>query len=294
MRTATQKISNWIPLVLLVLAGCTEPIDLSLKTNPKRLVVDAIISNDPYVQVVRLSWSVPYFSTTPSPPVSGATVTIHEEESVYFLRESTEHPGYYFILPEVFLPQPGKTYTLKIEGVQNLDDDVETTVYTATTVMPEVVRVDSLTLRYQYFNKDWVIWQVLAFYQDPPDETNYYMFRISQNNNRVTSRPSDIRVSSDKYFNGNYVNGLWVQSIDAREGRRVLNEGDLITLEVASITKEFYKFLEAIKMDEQGSDPLFSGPPANIPGNISNGALGFFTAIHTSTATIVYDPAKHD
>lgn len=294
MRTAKRKISKWVTLVLLVLTGCTEPIDLSLKTNSKRLVVDAIISNDPYVQVVRLSWSVPYFSTTSSPPVSGATVTIQEEQSVYLLRESTEHPGYYFILPEVFLPQPGKTYTLRIEGVQNLDDDVESTVYTATTIMPEVVPVDSLTLRYQYFNKDWVIWQVLAFYQDPPDETNYYMFRISQNNNRVTSRPSDIRVSSDKYFNGNYVNGLWVQSIDAREGHRVLNEGDLITLEVASITKEFYKFLEAIKMDEQGSDPLFSGPPANMPGNISNGALGFFTAIHTSTATIIYDPSKHD
>jgi hypothetical protein len=75
------------------------------------------------------------------------------------------------------------------------------------------------------------------------------------------------------------VEKLWVQSIDARAASRNLLPGDIISLELAAITPEFYRFLDAIKKDEQGTDPLFSGPPANIIGNINNGALGMFTFI---------------
>jgi hypothetical protein len=35
-----------------------------------------------------------------------------------------------------------------------------------------------------------------------------------------------------------------------------------------------------------GSNPLFSGPPANVKGNISNGAIGFFAAYTTSRSRI--------
>ncbi len=277
----------------IFMVSCTETIDLSLNTTARKLVVDAVISNKPNVQVVKLSWSGSYFSTNELPPVSGATVTIQEGQKIFTLRESTKNPGYYYILPEDFVPEPGKTYNLIIADL-DLDENGEPEIYTSTTTMPQTVKIDFIDLKYQYFNDDWEIWQVLVYYQDPPAIQNNYMFRISQNENSFTKRPSDIRISNDKFFDGNYVNGLWVQSIDAREEYRQLEEGDIITLDLGSITKEYYEFLEAIKMDEQGSDPLFNGPPSNVTGNISNGALGFFTALSSSTAEVVYNPAKHD
>lgn len=288
------RIPTFLFLVFIFsLVGCTESINLDLKTEKRQLVVDGVLSNEPFVQVIRLSWSVPYFTTTESPPVSGANVTVNDGDNTFRFRESTEHPGYYYILPDAFLPIPGKTYTLKIQNPDLVNDELVET-YTAISKMPEIVDVDSIDLKYQYFNKDWEIWQVLVYFQDPPKEENNYMFRISQNGNRVTSRPSDIRISNDKFFDGNYVNGLWIQSIDAAENRRQIKEGDLITLELASINKEFYEFMDAVKKDQLGSDPIFSGPPANMPGNISNGALGFFTTIATSSAGVVYDPSRHD
>ena len=287
----------WFILVLIfevgLLSSCTETIDLSLKTNPRQLVVDAILTNEPTVQIVRLSWSAPYFSTDPSTPVLGARLSITEGETIYYLRESIKHEGLYYIMPDVLLPSPGKTYKLTIDQL-DLDDDGVSEQYTATTTMPEIVTVDSTNLRYQYFNSDWEIWQVLAYFQDPPDEKNHYMFRISRNDSRLTNLPSDIRVANDKLFSGWYVDGLWVQSIDARPDHRQLEAGDLITLEMAAIPDDFYNFMEAVKMNEMGTDPLFSGPPANIPGNISNGALGVFTAVAVSKAHVIYDPARHD
>jgi hypothetical protein len=38
-----------------------------------------------------------------------------------------------------------------------------------------------------------------------------------------------------------------------------------------------------------GSNPLFSGPPANIKGNINNGGVGFFTA-HSVTRSYAITP----
>ena len=288
---------HWVIRFLLwgtaLFTGCTETIDLSLKTNPRQMVVDGLLTNENTVQVVRLSWSVPYFSTTPSPAISGARVSITESDTVYYLRESTEHDGYYYIMPDVLLPAPGKTYKLTIDQL-DLDGNGINEQYTATTTMPEVVKVDSTNLDYQYFNSDWEIWQVLAFFKDPPVRKNNYMFRISRNGNRVTNRPSDIRIANDKLFNGKYVDGLWVQSIDARADHRQLEAGDLITLEMAAIPDDFYNFMEAVKMNEMGNDPLFSGSPANIPGNISNGAIGIFTAVAISKAHVIYNPELHD
>ena len=278
---------------LSLISGCTEPIDLNLSTEASRLVVDGVISDQTSAKVIRLSQSASYFSTTKSTIVSGAYVTINDSVRSYRLDESNEHPGYYFAYSNVFSPVPGKTYTLKIERV-DIDKDGVFETYTAVSEMPNTVTIDSIDLKYQYFNSDWQIWQVRAYFQDPKNVKNRYLYRILMNGDMMTSRPSDIRISDDKFFKDNYVKGMWVQSIDAREKSRQLVTGTQITLEMASINQDFFNFLDAVKKNEQGENPLFSGPPANAPGNISNGALGIFTTIATSTASVIYDPSLHD
>lgn len=292
MKTINLLFAGLAPVVLFS-GSCTETIDLELKTNAKRMVVDGILSNEQQVKIVRLSISVPYFTETESPPVTGAKVSITEGENVFNLIEYKDHKGYYYISSGDFMPKPGKSYTLKVENIDINSDGIFET-YTATSEMPQVVIADSIDLKYQYFNKDWEIYQVLLYFQDPPATKNNYMYRLRLNHNRVTSKPSDIRISNDKFFDGNYVKGGWAQSIDAREKSKLIEKGDIITLELASITQDFYEFMDAVKKNEQGNDPLFSGPPANTPGNISNGALGFFTVVATSTTSVIYDPDKHD
>ena len=60
--------------------------------------------------------------------------------------------------------------------------------------------------------------------------------------------------------------------------RQYIYEGDTIVLEVCNITSEYQKFVMFLKDEVQSSNPLFSPPPANVPGNISNGGLGYFAA----------------
>lgn len=274
----------------LMAVGCTEIIQLELSTDPVRLVVDAVLSNESEYQIVRLSKSVPYFSDQPAPPVSFAKVAISDGDHKFLFTESVENPGYYYISPKVFVPEPGVTYTLTIDDVIIGNEGVEPT-YSAVTTMPYPVEADSVDLR---LNDTWEIWQVLVWFQDPPDEDNYYLFKVRRNDQLMTYRPKDLRVTDDVFFNGSYVNGIWVQSINAGNNRRQLNDGDIITLDLCSITQDFYRFMDALHKEIRPASPLFSGPPANLPGNISNGALGFFTAIATHQVSVVFDSSRHN
>ena len=70
----------------------------------------------------------------------------------------------------------------------------------------------------------------------------------------------------------------------------VLITGDTVTVEMNSIGTDYANFIWEAQSEVKGSNPLFSGPPANVKGNIDNGATGFFAAYSVSRAyTIVTD-----
>ncbi|MBN1339930.1 MAG: DUF4249 family protein, partial [Bacteroidales bacterium] len=92
------------------------------------------------------------------------------------------------------------------------------------------------------------------------------------------------------WVNGNYTNGVAVYYLFPDNGpdEEVL-PGDTITLKMSSITKEYYRFIfELQDQTFEYRNPLFSGPPANITTNISNGGCGFFAAYSVSYASTVY------
>jgi hypothetical protein len=263
-------VSAWS---LVSLVGCTEIIDMDLDSASQQLVVDGAVTNELAFHYVRLSRSIGYLDNEPTPEVSGATLNISDGESTMWMTESDEVPGLYYS-ENKFLGVPGRTYVLKIEDV-DVDEDGVDEEYEASSVMPEIGRADSIVLRY---SADWEIWKILLYAQDPPASEDYYMFRVYKNGNLISGNISEYSIVSDKYFDGNYANGIWVQSLDAGSESRPLVEGDVVSLQMAGINREFYEFIDAVQRENRGQYPLFSGPPANVPGNISNGALGFFTA----------------
>jgi hypothetical protein len=57
-------------------------------------------------------------------------------------------------------------------------------------------------------------------------------------------------------------------------------------VQMSSITKEYYNFIQEVQ--QAGIQiPFFSGPPANVEGNISNGGVGFFAAYSNSFAKVI-------
>jgi hypothetical protein len=67
--------------------------------------------------------------------------------------------------------------------------------------------------------------------------------------------------------------------------------GDTVTLEMKSINKGYYDFLNSLFSEVFGAGNPFSGPPANVKGNIVNlthkdeDVMGYFIASAVSKRT---------
>jgi len=90
-----------------------------------------------------------------------------------------------------------------------------------------------------------------------------------------TDTITEVNFVSDEFVNGNYIVEFPVYRI--READLLENAAN-VTLEMCSISKEYYDFLSAMKIETVWRGSPWDGPPANIPGNVSNGASGFFRA----------------
>jgi hypothetical protein len=73
-----------------------------------------------------------------------------------------------------------------------------------------------------------------------------------------------------------------------------LKKGDKITLVMNSIDKPFSDYLTALQIETTPKNPLFSGPPANIPSNISNGAIGVFATYSVSIGQAIVIKDKNE
>ena len=269
-----------ISLVLLLLWGCTEKIDLKLDSSYTRLVVEGSISTDTLSHEVRLTTTSSYFYNETAPAVTGATVTISDGDSTWPLNETI--PGLYKTAPDVF-GLPNHTYKLSVLLQEPVNGN---SAYEASCLLRPIVPADSIRLK---FHPDWGkkgFYEVQCYVLDPPT-TDFYMFDIYRNTTLITDTIDKKTVVDDQLYNGNYTNGIGVGFLNQERADQRLIAGDIVTLKVAGITADYFKFIQAVQTEVGGQNPLFSGPPANIPGNVSNGAVGFFAAYANTRASAV-------
>jgi hypothetical protein len=266
----------------LFLASCTERIDVELDSSYTRLVVDGSITTDTTAHTVILTSTSSYFFNQPAPPVTGAQVSITDGTLTFGLAEA--EPGVYRTAPLVH-GVPGHTYTLNIKLAQPIGGHED---YSAMSTLEPVSPLDSVSL---LFHPEWSkegIWEVKCYVQEPPT-VDFYRFLIYRNQKLVTDTLNEWFVTDDKFFNGNYTNGASVAYLQQGSPEEGLRPGDRVTLEVNSIGKAYYTFVTEAQAEIRGSNPLFSGPPSNVTGNITNGAVGFFSA-HSVTRSVAVAP----
>lgn len=267
-----------IILLLTVLVGCTEEISMDLKSGGPKLIVDGVLTDQYMDHFVKLSVSSDFFKNEPNPPVSNANVILSEGELEISLEEMEEFPGVYLI-PKSYRGIYGRTYTLRISGVDVNADGVEES-YEASNTLKPVSDIDAIDLKWS-LDQGQKAWQVLLYTKEPEETVDYYAFVVYVNGELITPKISEAEYAKDKFFNGNNVNGAWVQSVveEDNEGEvtdHILELGDWVKLEMQSINEDYYNFIDAVQQETGIQVPLFSGPPANVPTNISNGGIGFF------------------
>ncbi len=265
--------------------ACTEQVSVDLDSTYTRLVVDGQITTDTTRHYVKLTQTMDYFSNQPAQPVTGAKVMINDHR----LRENDTIPGLYQTDPD-FFGVIGRTYHLSIDRV-DIDADGHSEHYQATSRINSIARVDSLELVYQEFAGGIMkMWGLELFAQDPPEE-NYYLFKVHKNDTLLTDTIDEYVIQEDMTFNGNYVPGVMVQSLEKSKKDEVVRPGDVITLEANGITQEYYKYIIELTNEAGPSNPLFSGPRANVRTNISggNGPVGFFRAYSITRLSLRVD-----
>ena len=253
---------NLIFLIFFSLLGCKKVINVSLKNADVQLVITGEVNNLPGPYKVTVSKSVDFTSVNNFPPVSGAFVTITGNGITDTLEE--KEAGNYFT--HQLEGKPGERYSLLVS--------VNGKNYAATSVMPEPVKLDSLTFT---LGRDNDIYPIANF-QDPEGVDNYYQF-IEFADGKKFNNGRGNSVFDDRLSDGRYIKRtLYDDSDDVKPG---------ITLKVQMncIDKAVFNYLN--ELSQISGDGGFSSPaPANPDSNINGGALGYFSANTVSSKTV--------
>lgn len=233
-----------------LLSSCEKVIDLQLRDAEPVLMIEGTISNLQEWQEVNLSHTVPFDSELRRMPVTGARVFLREGNNAW--KALSEFQDGQYIIRD-FRGRPGVEYSLRVE----YDDET----YESTSRMPEVVRIDSTGVSVMTF--DETRRTPLVLFQDPPAEKNYYYFEVEVNGDIVPS----LFLYNDKFNNGKYV------TINLDDFELNLNPLDSVVVELRNIDEGSYNFWKGVQ-----SQTATSASPGNPPSNISNGALGYFSA----------------
>jgi len=281
-------MKNILIVFLIFIYSCKEEKMINLnKTSVPQLVVFSEMTDRDEKQIVYLSKTFTDFSAQEeNTSVTDAKVYIYHKTDTIKLIESLIEKGAYYA-PDNFIPEPDDTYTLFIKNVDINNDGTDET-YAAVTRMGKTMKIDLMGLFYDNINKGW---KICMSGNEPKETTNYYLFRVYRNDTLITKKLTDYRVSKDEYYNGSELKNVIVQFLDEDKGQIVLN-GDKITLEVAGITQGFYQFIHNVKEETDDDLSFFLGPSAQISGNISNDALGYFAIMSVSSASCIYKTGR--
>jgi hypothetical protein len=264
---------NYHKLILFsaaLLAGsCKKTVTLKLNTAPAQLVIEGEVTNLPETYTVSISQTVGFYADNTFPPVSGASVIISDTTNGITDSLTEVAPGTGIYRTHEIVGVPGHTYTLSVTSQQKN--------YTATSTMPLPVSLDSVSFsQLSGFGNKQI--DAIANFQDPAGVKNYYQFVEFVNGTQITK---DIFVFDDRLSDGKYINETLYNDTS------YLFQGDEVMVNMYCIDENVYNYF--YQLVQSGGTGAFSttASPANPTSNISNGALGYFSAHTVSSATAV-------
>jgi hypothetical protein len=255
------KFTRRYLLIVLLFScfACEKVIQVDLNAAAPQIVIEGEILDSPGPYQVRISKTTNFSSDNVFPTVSGAVVKISDNTGHTDSLIETS-PGTYS--SHTIKGKPGNSYTLSVAA--------EGKEYTAVSTMPQPVRLDSISLeRIKIFNNTRV--SAVVNLKDPPGLGNDYQLV--------------------EYINGVYLPETFVLEDRLYDGKNIsrtlysdsseLKSGDNILIKMYCIDANIYSYFRTFRQITNNGNQ--SASPANPNANISNGALGYFSA-HTSQA----------
>jgi hypothetical protein len=273
---------NYVELLFfcaILVSGCDTVIHPTLQSADPVYVVDAFISDKPETQVIRLMLSQPYLEAHLPPGVSGATVSVSDNEgNIFPFPESPNEAGVYSWV------QSGSGFG-KVGNVYTLTVNVNGESFIAQSKMGRVPKVDSITFQHtdrNDGNPDFYRGQFWA--TDPKGPGDTYWIKTYKNG-ILLNKPSEINLAYDAAFSkgSNFDGYTFIQPIrnginpdDTDANNRPLSAyspGDSVYVEIHALTEATFDYLAQVAIQTNrpgGFSELFARPLANVPTNVFN------------------------
>jgi hypothetical protein len=293
-------------LSFLVIAGCITQFVPETKEKQELLVVEGLITDQPEVNTVKLSMSLPLGERNQARPLTGCRVILSDDqENQWTLSENS--PGSYETNPYFFRGVVGRKYKLNIYNVSGTA--MNYSYETFPVEMKPVPAIDSLyyekvTLREK--DPHHVALEGCQIYLDANDpsgnckffrwdytETWEFHLPFSRPVNKIcwqTNTAREINIKSTAILSEN--------RIERQPLKYISNESDRLKVKYSllvnqySLTEDEYDYWEKLQNINQNVGSLYDIIPAAIPSNIycvenpSEKVLGYFSVSAKSSKRI--------
>lgn len=252
-------MKNIISIILAALffTSCEKTVDLKYKGNQSKIIIEGNVTNEAGPYFVKVTKSVSLSATGNYPTIDNAVVTISDNAGN---SESLTPQGNGLYRTNTLTGVAGRTYTLTVNA--------ESQTYTAQSIMPQQVTFDSIKAEKFTFGGE-VEFNIIPIYTDPIVKGNNYRFELTVNNKLINQH----YVQNDDVTNG-IVNSV---RLEIDDNTLKLKAGDSITLKMQCVDKKVGLYYTTLALMGD-SGPGGGTTPNNPPSNISNGALGVFSA----------------
>jgi len=264
------KSSNIKPFFLIALIPlyfcCKKVINVNLNNAAAQIVIQGSVTNAAGPYQVQITKTVNFSASNTYPPVSGAAVTITDSTTgqIDVLTETASGIYTTNLLPQ---GKPGHTYKLNVSALGQ--------TYTASSTMPQPVALDSLTFQHlNNFGKLQINTQ--PNFQDPGGIANYYTFQEYINSKLL----KQTFVFSDRLSDGKYI------AVNLYTDSSYINIGDTVLLNMRCTDKSVYNYFNSLQQAADANG-FQTASPSNPISNISNNALGYFSANTVNERTAI-------
>jgi len=251
--------------IAFMFTSCDKVIDVKLNNASGKIDIEANLTNVLGPQTVYIRQNVPFTNTNAYPAVTGATVNITDQAGSNY----------------VFTEGPSGTYKVNnaagtVGSVYQLTVNTGGKTYTARSTMPALVNLDTLLSKNDPFGGTNNRKLISVVYKDPVGVPNQYRFVMYVNG---------VQVKRVFAFNDQFTDGK-TNTTELDQNDIDIYPGDTVKVEMQCIDPDIYTYWYTLgQQTDRG--PGGSVAPSNPPSNLSNNALGYFSAHTTQTKTIV-------
>jgi hypothetical protein len=247
---------KWYFSLVSLLCSCTKVINVNLNDVSPNIVIEGYVTNQPGPYTVQITQTVNFSASNTFPPVTGAIVKITDSTSG--LTDSlVESSSGIYSTKNLLQGLPGHTYQLFVSA--NGKD------YTSSSTMPKPVLMDSLTF-YKSSVLGRISYNAVANFLDPFGIPNYYTFKEYMNNKQLNQSFE----FSDRLSDGKYIR------LELFNDSSYLQPGAEVMVVMNCVDRNVWNYFNTLR--QATGNNFQSVTPTNPISNISNNALGYFSA----------------